>query len=306
MATISAAGSGNWSATGTWTGGVVPVAGDIAAIGTYVVVMDVPTIPVGGGNLLGITFNTGGITIDMSATGLNGNATINCGTNTITAGFSSSGSLRVAVASSANTLTVNGNVSGGGTTNDNCILVGTAYADNVVVNGNVLGGAAGAASGIYHAGTGSITVTGNVSGGTNAAHAITQGSLTPGTVTLNSCNIIDGSSGSALACVTPTWNKSTTNYYETGGVKFYYDVPDKANVRENDTVAGVTGEVLTKTLSAANDTVAAGYYAATTLHAVDADLAAGNISTGVTIFGINGSASGGGGVFMPRARQIGV
>lgn len=45
----------------------------------------------------------------------------------------------------------------------------------------------------------------------------------------------------------------------------------------------------TKTLSTANDTVSAGYYAATTLSAVDTDLAAGNIATGITIFGIAGS-----------------
>ena len=47
----------------------------------------------------------------------------------------------------------------------------------------------------------------------------------------------------------------------------------------------------TKTLSAANDTVAAGYYAATTLDAVDGDLATGNIKSGVTIFGKAGSTN---------------
>jgi len=46
----------------------------------------------------------------------------------------------------------------------------------------------------------------------------------------------------------------------------------------------------TKELSAANDSVAEGYYAATTLSAVDADLAAANIVLGKTIFGKVGSA----------------
>ena len=46
----------------------------------------------------------------------------------------------------------------------------------------------------------------------------------------------------------------------------------------------------TKTLSAANDTVTAGYYEATTLSAVDADLAAANIRCGKTIFGVDGTA----------------
>ena len=52
--------------------------------------------------------------------------------------------------------------------------------------------------------------------------------------------------------------------------------------------AKITGSG-TQTLSDANDTVAAGYYAATTLHAVDADLAVGNIKTGVDIFGFTGT-----------------
>ena len=48
------------------------------------------------------------------------------------------------------------------------------------------------------------------------------------------------------------------------------------------------GTMPTQTLSPANDTVNAGYYNATTLAAVDADLAAGNIKSGVTIFGVAG------------------
>ena len=54
--------------------------------------------------------------------------------------------------------------------------------------------------------------------------------------------------------------------------------------------AKVTGSG-TKTLNPANDTVDAGYYEATTLHAVDADLATGNIKSGATIFGIEGAAT---------------
>ena len=46
-----------------------------------------------------------------------------------------------------------------------------------------------------------------------------------------------------------------------------------------------------QTLSATTTVVNAGYYAATTLTAVDTDLAAGNIRTNVTIFGIAGTLS---------------
>ena len=44
-----------------------------------------------------------------------------------------------------------------------------------------------------------------------------------------------------------------------------------------------------QTLTSANDTVNAGYYAATTLSAVDQDLTAGNIAVSTTIFGILGT-----------------
>lgn len=48
----------------------------------------------------------------------------------------------------------------------------------------------------------------------------------------------------------------------------------------------------TKTLSAANETVEEGYYAATTLSAVDADLAVGNIKKDTIIFGFTGTLVG--------------
>jgi hypothetical protein len=50
-----------------------------------------------------------------------------------------------------------------------------------------------------------------------------------------------------------------------------------------EAASGIT--IAPTSLSAANDTVSAGYYAATTLSAVDAELAVGNIKHGVNIFG---------------------
>lgn len=54
-----------------------------------------------------------------------------------------------------------------------------------------------------------------------------------------------------------------------------------------------TGSIATQTLSDTSATVSAGYYAATTLIAVDADLVTGNIKSGVTMFGVVGSAASG-------------
>ncbi|MBB1127436.1 DUF1566 domain-containing protein, partial [Thiospirillum jenense] len=51
----------------------------------------------------------------------------------------------------------------------------------------------------------------------------------------------------------------------------------------------VTGAISTRTLSADSATVAEGFYAATTLNAVDSDLVAANIKKGTVIFGVTGS-----------------
>jgi len=61
-----------------------------------------------------------------------------------------------------------------------------------------------------------------------------------------------------------------------------------------------TGTMPTQTLSDSSETVNAGYYAATTLSAVDSDLAAGNIKSGTIIFGITGTLFSGG---LPKTGQ---
>lgn len=69
---------------------------------------------------------------------------------------------------------------------------------------------------------------------------------------------------------------------------------------------GVKTGTGTKTVSNATVSQDAGYYAAFNLATVDADLVVANIKAGITIFGLAGEAAGGGGIFMPAARQIGV
>ena len=69
--------------------------------------------------------------------------------------------------------------------------------------------------------------------------------------------------------------------------------------------AMATGNIATKTLSSANDTVAAGYYAATTLSAVDPLLTGSNIVKGVTIFGKDGTFTGLYGIPKTGAPKVG-
>jgi len=87
-----------------------------------------------------------------------------------------------------------------------------------------------------------------------------------------------GGNGNNRWCTTDTGDATATNILETK--KAWVDGIE------------VTGTMPVQTLSASNETVSAGYYATTTLSAVDADLAVGNIKSGVTIFGKEGTYTG--------------
>ncbi len=76
-------------------------------------------------------------------------------------------------------------------------------------------------------------------------------------------------------------------------------VPASGNAGDADVRSGKTyssdagastGTMPTRTLSDSSSAVEAGYYEGTTLQAVDADLAPGNITAGVGIFGVQGTA----------------
>lgn len=110
---------------------------------------------------------------------------------------------------------------------------------------------------------------------------------------INCANVINNWYGGTLTRTTGIYNLTSESA----------TIPAIANVLDSVSYGGVddaaaaqfTGTIATRTLSAANDTVNAGYYAATTLSAVDPDLAAANIAVGTTIFGFVGAAAGGGG-----------
>ena len=69
------------------------------------------------------------------------------------------------------------------------------------------------------------------------------------------------------------------------------DCLDTKTFYSGDSWTQKTGSLATQTLSVANDTLSAGNYNATTLSAVDTDLATGNIKSGINIFGIDGDGN---------------
>ncbi|MCA9351441.1 hypothetical protein KC929_01525 [Patescibacteria group bacterium] len=135
---------------------------------------------------------------------------------------------------------------------------------------------------------GTATVADLFSGAT--AHLTDDWSLDTGTLT--------------LACATGTFDGSANliadTYDGSGDGSNRWCMTSSGNAIASDLLDGqiawvdgvaITGTLPTQTLSATSETVSAGYYNATTLSAVDGDLAAGNIASGTTIFGIAGTAS---------------
>jgi hypothetical protein len=138
---------------------------------------------------------------------------------------------------------------------------------------------------------------------------VRAGSLTP-----SGADVDNGVPTSTSYTLTDIYNRLNTNATAIAGnhsftapvgtptstlytlAQIYNKIPtiNPANLLSSTTYLGITGNIQTRTLSAATTTINSGYYAATTLNGIDADLAAGNIMTGVNIFGIAGSYGGGG------------
>ena len=145
MATIVAQANGNWSNPATWTGGVVPGAGDIAQTGNYTVTIDASITctlnPTGSGRF---DVTTGGITI----TG-----------DLVMQSSYTGGGLRCTHTSGEVTLT--GTATGGSGSGVHGAYNAGAGTLNV---GTATGGAGNSAYGAYNAAAGTLTV-GTATGG---------------------------------------------------------------------------------------------------------------------------------------------
>lgn len=191
MANIKAQASGNWSATATWAGGVVPVAGDVVYFNSFTVTLDVNAsvallttaavtgIPFNGGST---SSNAGGgLTITTARTLT---ADIVAGTSqVITCGLGSQGTTITAATSAGfvgstttgvNGITCNhiteivtiiGNIAGGTTAAPSCVLNNSTGTVNVTGNVTMTTGTSGTSGALTNGGQGTINLIGNSTGG---------------------------------------------------------------------------------------------------------------------------------------------
>lgn len=191
MATITAASAGNWSATSTWAGGVVPGNGDTADLNGKVVVMNIATIPASGTLLALKSTGAGQLTVNLSTLGT---AAINA--TTITAGTNTSGMI---VISNNGTITITGNLIGGTATGADCVVMnGDGNGGNLILVGNATGGTPANTHGIVeysNSSGGVVTITGNLKGGSGASTGGLEGKGTDVTYTITG-TITGGSNNS--------------------------------------------------------------------------------------------------------------
>jgi hypothetical protein len=179
MALITSAATGNFSAGATWTGGVVPTVGDEARASTG------HTITIDVDTTCDEVSNAGtGIFTLASGVTLTANVTNKSATT-------SRNCLQFTAASPAQGFIV-GNCTGG--PSNDTIAVANTSSGSVTITGNVTGVTA-RAYGVNNASTGSVTVTGNVTGGSGTVNPFGINNASTGSVTVTG-NVTGGSSAS--------------------------------------------------------------------------------------------------------------
>lgn len=239
MANITSAATGNFSAGATWTGGVVPGAGDVAIVAT--------------GHTVTIDQNVTCTELrkEGSDNSHNGNFVLSTA-YTITANITnactgSSGSALLNFTANSGTTTIVGNLAGGPGSNNKAII--GSGAGTLVVTGNVTGGSASGCAGIDLSGSNtSLTVTGNVTGGAGSASSA-YGILMSGTSANLSItgNIVGGSSGSPGIYMSGTSATLTmTGNVTAGTATTAYGV----SMGGSSSNAAITGDITASTTSA--------------------------------------------------------
>ena len=195
MANIAAAQNGDFSATSTWTGGVVPGSGDVAYANNFTVtISDTRTV-----QAISNAAATG-ITVGGSFSLLNG-CNLTC--------TASNGILQGAVATSCvttpslgvgTTATVNASFTNMSTTN-NASAIQFSSSGTLNCNGNITASSLSAASfGISATGTGNLNITGNLTSGATALQTANALNITGGCIVSVVGNVAATSAGGFTNC----------------------------------------------------------------------------------------------------------
>ena len=265
MATILANQNGNWSATSTWVGGVVPSSGDVVVANNKTVTIDIsPTVSqvrndATGGGTAGGGFNlNNGITLraDIYGGSTVGAVCVNFSLASPNSaniignlyGGSANGTAHAVANTSSGTLNITGNCAGGSGGS------GVNNTSNGIINitGNCIGGIAFQCFGVWATGSGTITIVGNITGGSSQqSHGVQNGSSTA------IINIIGNVFGGTNVSVSQFGvnNNSTGTINITGNV--YGGYTFAVNNASTGTVS-ITGSAIGGNISAAANNASTG------------------------------------------------
>jgi hypothetical protein len=189
MANIKAQANGNWSATATWAGGVVPVAGDAVWANNFTITLnqDISVASLNTTAAVGILFNGGTMTANAGGVFNAGALVANITATDITAG--SSNVIVIQNTNLALTITSSGSINGSSTTNGVVGIIyggsGTCTISANIINSGTSAGTSGAGISVSGSAVGSnLTITGSVISRNTSALSIAGAGTTTFTGTL--------------------------------------------------------------------------------------------------------------------------
>jgi len=211
MALIRAAATGNWSNTATWTGGVLPGAGDDVRTNNFVVTCDIsPTV-------LSVSNRAESPAVAGGRVELANGVTLTCTGDGIIGGVAGAGAGAVTFSLGAgNSANVVADVVGNAISTGNMWGINNSGGGTLNVTGSVTGGLSNTlAYGINHTGVGITNITGSITGGTGGSSTTSHGvNLANNAGTVNITGPVAGGSNTVAGVV----NNSTGTLTVVGAI----------------------------------------------------------------------------------------
>jgi hypothetical protein len=264
MAIRLAIASGNWTDPATWTGGVIPGAGDVAVangkivtINASVTLSQVRNDTTGSATAGGYFALPDGVTLtaDVYAGGVSPATALACvyyaGTAAVAViGDAYGGSVATSMAirhGGTGFLTITGNLLGGSNATARGFATGSTATGTTIINGNATGGTAG--PGLGHLGTGTIIINGT---------AIGNG-YGPGSTGLSAANGATNSTGTLLIRATQQGARGMPAV--SGPMRFIDAAHASAKVRATSGLTEITLRAVDAVVPAPSDVRAGTLYA---------------------------------------------